>query len=149
MPDTDSIEEHGVVASLLAANQQRRQRATAEMDAAKDELRGLLFRGQKARMEVADMATQAGISRDTAHVILKEGGIMSWKQKQAWAAEVMELVPRGDFSQNEFRMFVQMLLYKALGSNPQDVPRSVQGVFDAATETMRTTAGRPDFKPIF
>jgi len=72
---------------------------------------------------------------------------MSWKQKQAWAAHVMEHVPRGDIEQNKFRAFVQMMLNKALGSNPEDVPRSVQGVLDAATEGMRTIAGRPNFKP--
>jgi hypothetical protein len=148
MPYTDSIEEHGAVASLLSANRERRERAAVELDAARDELRGLLFRGQKARMEVADMSFQAGMSRDTAHAILKEGGIMSWKQKQAWAATVMELVPRGDFAQNEFRMFVQMDLYRALGSNPGDLPRSLAGVLDAATQTMRTVAGKPDFVPV-
>lgn len=149
MPDIDWIEENGTVTALLAANRERRDRATAELDAARDELRGLLFRGQAAAVEVADMAEAAGISRDTAHTILKEGGIMSWKKKQAWAAEVMTLVPRGEFEQNEFRMLVQMLLYKALGSKPESVPRSVDGVLAAATKAMRTTAGRPDFKPIY
>lgn len=147
MSDTDWIEERGTVSALLAANRERRERAAAEVNAGRDELRGLLFRGQAAAIEVADMAEAAGVSRDTAHTILKEGGIMSWKQKQAWAAEVMALVPRGEFEQNEFRMFVQMHLYKALGSNPEGVPRSVDGVLAEATKTMRTTAGRPTFEP--
>ena len=72
---------------------------------------------------------------------------MSWRQKQAWAAEVMALVPRGDFEQNEFRMLLQTYLYKALGSRPEDVPRSIEGVLARATETMRTVGGRPDFEP--
>lgn len=72
---------------------------------------------------------------------------MSWRQKQAWAAGVMALVPRGDFAQNEFRMFLQMYLYKALGSKPEDVPRSIEGVFARATETVRTIGGHPNFEP--
>jgi len=99
-------------------------------------------------MEVAEMADQAGVSRETAHRMLKEAGTMSWRQKQAWAAEVMALVPRGDFAQNEFRMFLQTYLYKALGSKPGDIPRSIEGVFARATETMRTTGGHRDFKPL-
>lgn len=74
---------------------------------------------------------------------------MSWRQKQAWAAEVLALVPRGDFAQNEFRMFLQTYLYKALGSKPEDVPRSTEGVLARATETMRTIGGMPAFEPEF
>jgi hypothetical protein len=148
MSDTDRVEEYGVVVSKLGANLERRRAAEAELSAAKDELRGLLFRGQKAAIEVAEMADAAGISRDTAHAILKEGGVMSWKQKQAWAGEILELVPRGSYEQNEFRAMLQMTLYKALGSNPEGLPRSVQGVFDSATHAMRTIGRRPGFRPV-
>jgi hypothetical protein len=81
--------------------------------------------------------------------MLKEAGTMSWRQKQAWAAEVMAVVPRGDFAQNEFRMFLQTYLYKALGSKPGDVPRSIEGVFARATDTVRTIAGQLAFEPEF
>src|SRR5437867_4072314 len=94
--DRDWAEEHGQVAALLAANRERRQDLAAQASAAKEDLRGLLLRGQAARMEVADMAEKAGISRDTAHRILKEAGTMSWKQKSAWADEVLKAVPRED-----------------------------------------------------
>ncbi len=149
MPDTDWAEERGAVAALLAANHERRQTAAAEMSAAKEELRGLLLRGQAAAMEVSDMARKARISRDTAHRILKEAGTMSWRQKQEWATVVMAHIPGGDFERNKFRMFVNMYLFKALGSNPEDVPRSVEGVLKLATETMRTIGGKPDFEPTF
>jgi len=145
--DTTWAEEQGVVTALLTANRHRREAAAAELNAIREELRGLLLRGQAGAMEVAEMADQAGISRETAHRTLKEAGTMSWRQKQAWAAEVMALVPRGDFAQNEFRMFLQMYLYKALGSKPEDVPRSIDGVFARATETMRTVGGHPNFEP--
>lgn len=149
MSDTSWPEEQGRVGALLAANREKRHAAAAQLNAAREELRGLLLRGQAAAMDVAEMADQAGVSRDTAHRALKEAGTMSWRQKQAWAAEVMDLVPRGNFEQNEFRMVLQTYLYKALGSTPEDVPRSVDGVFDRATETMRTVGGQPDFRPVF
>jgi hypothetical protein len=148
MTDTNWAEEQGAIAALLQANRERRQAAAAELNGARGELRGLLLRGQAVAMDVAEMAGQARVSRDTAHRILKEAGTMSWRQKQAWAAEVMELVPRGDFEQNEFRMFLQTYLYKALGSKPEDVPRSIEGVLARATETMRTIGGKPDFEPV-
>jgi len=147
--DTSLAEEHGAVGALLEANYERRETAAAETTDARLELSGLLLRGQAAAMEVSLMARKAGISRDTAHRILKEAGSMSWPRKQKWASEVLAHIPGGSYEQNEFRMFVNMLLLKALGSNPEDVPRSVEGVLNNATETMRTTARKPDFQPIF
>jgi hypothetical protein len=134
---------------LLDANRERRQTAAAEVAQAKLELRELLIRGQSAGMEIADMARRAGVSRDTAHRVLKEAGVMSWRQKQDWAAEVLAGIPGGDYDRNEFRMFVNMLLLKALGANPEDVPRSVEGVLELAAETMRTVRGKGDFEPSY
>src|SRR5438876_5996454 len=118
--DTVLAEERGAVSALLDANRERRQVAAAEVAAAKNDLRNLLVRGHSTGMEVADMARRAGISRDTAHRILKEAGTMSWRQKQEWAAEVMALIPGGDYERNKFRMLVNQLLLKALGANPED-----------------------------
>ena len=73
---------------------------------------------------------------------------MSWRQKQEWAADVMVLVPRGDHAQNEFRMILQTYLYRALGSNPGDVPQSLAAVIQLAVEAMRTIAGHPGFEPV-
>jgi hypothetical protein len=102
-------------------------------------------------MQVADMARKAQISRDTAHralkETLKETGEMTWKEKQAWAGEVMAHIPGGDHEKNEFRMFVNMLLLKALGKNPEGLPQSVEGLLDEATRDMKTIAGKPNFKP--
>ena len=74
---------------------------------------------------------------------------MSWRQKQEWAAEVMARIPGGDYERNEFRMFVNMLLLKALGSHPEDVAQSVEGVLAAAAEAMRTHGHAPDFEPTY
>jgi hypothetical protein len=147
MSDTNWPEEQGVVAALLAGNRERREAASRELDSAKYELRTLLWRGQAAAMDVADMADEAGISRDTAHRILKEAGTVSWKQKQSWATQVLATVPRGDFAQNKFRMMLQMDLYNALGSKPEDMPRSAEGIFARATEQVRTIGGEPNFEP--
>jgi hypothetical protein len=148
MSDT-TAEERGAVAALLEANCERRQSAAAEISAARAELQQLLLRGYESGMGVADMARRAQISRDTAHRILKEAGVMTWKDKQEWAAKVMAHIKKGSYERNEFRMFVNMLLLKALGSKPEGVPQSVEGVLREATETMKTIGGHPGFEPEF
>lgn len=148
LPDSSLAEERGAVSALLEANRDRRDKADAELRAARQELQELLLRGHAAAMQVAYMAQQAGVSRDTAHRIIREGGdTMSWKQKQDWASQIMALIPRGTYERNEYRMFVNALLMKALGRNPEGVPRSVKGVLDHATETMRTIGKKPEFQP--
>lgn len=150
---TDSLlaEERGAVSALLEANAERRETAEAELRAARQGLQDLLLRGHAAGMQVADMARKAQISRDTAHRALKDTlqktGEMTWRDKQAWAGEVMAHIPGGDHEKNEFRMFVNMLLLKALGKNPEGLPQSVKGLLDEATRDMKTIAGKPDFKP--
>jgi hypothetical protein len=150
---TDSVlaEERGAVSALLEANAERRETAEAELRAARQGLQELLLRGHAAGMQVADMARKAQISRDTAHralnQTLKETGEMTWKEKQAWASEVMAHIPGGDHERNEFRMFVNMLLLKALGKNHEGLPQSVKGLLDEAARDMKTIAGRPNFKP--
>lgn len=123
--------------------------AAAETSAAKQELTELLLKGYAAGTEVSEMARRAGISRDTAHRILKEAGATSWQAKREWASMVLRHIHKGGYERNEFRMLVNMLLLKALGSNPEDVPQSVEGVLAVATDAMRTTAGHPDFEPDF
>lgn len=140
-------EERGTVPPLLEANADRRQRAEDELKAARQELADLLLRGQGAGIQVSEMARMGAISRDTAHRILKEAG-MSWKQKEAWASEVRAMIPRGEHEQNEFRALVNMTLLKALGKNPEDVPQSVAGVIEVATQAIRR-AGPKSFEPEF
>jgi hypothetical protein len=150
---SDTAEEREAVAALLEANFQRREAAEAELDAAKHALRRLLVRGHTAGMRVSAMASKAQVSRDTAHRILREeaeeGSLMSWPEKQEWATKVVARIPRGDLEQNEFKAFVNMLLLKALGSKPEDVPRSVKGVLELAANGVREVGHKPDFEPRF
>jgi hypothetical protein len=64
-------EQHTVTAALLD-NHERRERARQEADAARRELQGLLARGKTVGLDVAKMAREAGISRETAHKLLRE-----------------------------------------------------------------------------
>ena len=66
--------ERNAVEEALHKNWQRRNRARAELDDARAELRDLLVRGQAASFDVAKMARTAQISRDTAHRLLREKG---------------------------------------------------------------------------
>jgi hypothetical protein len=77
-------------------------------------------------MDVAEMARRAGVSRDTAHRILK-----------------------GTFEQNQFRMFVNMLLLKALGSKPEGLPQSVEAILRLAEEDVKTIGGHPNFRAAY
>jgi hypothetical protein len=146
MADKSMPDELAAVAALLEANHARRVNAAAEVAAAKRELEELLVGGYSAGMEVTEMARRARISRDAAHRTLKEAGAVSWKQKQAWAAEVMAHIDGRTHEQRMFRMFVNMLLLKALGSKPEDLPQSVAGVLARATDSM-IDGGHPHFKP--
>lgn len=56
----------------LTANKDRRDQASAELDAAREDLAGLLMRGRRLGLDVSEMALVAGVSRDTAHRRLRE-----------------------------------------------------------------------------
>lgn len=55
----------------LRANRQRREKAHREVTAARSELQKLLVRGTKRGVDVAGMARVAGVSRDTAHRLIR------------------------------------------------------------------------------
>jgi hypothetical protein len=56
----------------LAANRERREAAAVETEAAREVLRALLVRGRALGAPIAAMARAAGISRETAHKLLRE-----------------------------------------------------------------------------
>jgi hypothetical protein len=60
------------VERALSANRERLEAAHAERDAAREVLRALLARGKALGVPVAVMARAAGISRETAHKLLRE-----------------------------------------------------------------------------
>jgi hypothetical protein len=77
--------ERKAIPLALEANRERRTRADAEMRAARDELRDLLVRGQAVALDVAAMAAAAGVSRDTAHRLLRVAGSFSIREKHRLA----------------------------------------------------------------
>jgi hypothetical protein len=55
----------------LDRNFRRREAAERELDAARRELTRMLVRGQSAGLQVSAMAGAAGVSRETAHKLLR------------------------------------------------------------------------------
>ena len=68
----DRFKTRGEVERALAANRERLEAAAAEREAAREVLRALLARGKALGVPVAAMARAAGISRETAHKLLRE-----------------------------------------------------------------------------
>jgi transcriptional regulator of acetoin/glycerol metabolism len=69
--DQIAAEQHTVIDALLD-NRERREETRREADDARQELKGLLTRGKATGLDVAKMAREAGISRETAHKLLRE-----------------------------------------------------------------------------
>src|SRR2546430_6204479 len=55
----------------LERNRRRREKARAEIDKARDELAKLLAAGRETGLDVKGMSRDAGISRETAHQLLR------------------------------------------------------------------------------
>jgi FtsZ-binding cell division protein ZapB len=68
-----AAEQHTVIDALLD-NRERREEVRREADDARQELKGLLVRGKADGLDVARMARAAGVSRETAHKLLRGGG---------------------------------------------------------------------------
>lgn len=63
------------IGQRLAKNRARREAVEAKVETLRDELAKLLVQGRAAGLPVAVMARSAGISRETAHKLLREEGI--------------------------------------------------------------------------
>ena len=74
MSDRLTLNEEGEDVSLEDLGRNRRQRARLkhELEQARDQLRNLLVEGKATGEKVSHMAEAAGISRDTAHALLRE-----------------------------------------------------------------------------
>src|SRR2546430_4239737 len=59
------------IRNRLERNRRRREKARAEVDKARDELAKLLAAGREAGPDVKGMSRGAGISRETAHQLLR------------------------------------------------------------------------------
>ena len=69
MTDTSHIEQR------LARNRIQREATEAKREALMRKLAELLVQGRAAGLPVAGMARSAGISRETAHKLLREEGL--------------------------------------------------------------------------
>jgi AraC-like DNA-binding protein len=81
------LQDKEQILSNLEANRERRERAGAELEAAREELGILLAEGYGFRrwpitLDVSEMARAAGISRDTAHRRLKAAGKVSHREME-------------------------------------------------------------------
>jgi hypothetical protein len=143
-PSFRTPRDPGTLTALLIANRSQREAIAAQLSAAKEELRSLLLRGHAISMEVSEMSKQAGISRDTAHRIIREAGTMSWKQKREWAHAVLDAIPpdKNDIDQQLFRSHVETSLYSALGSQRDEVPPSLDAIFKLAADSISAHRGR-------
>jgi hypothetical protein len=86
------VAERDAVPPALEANRERRTQA--EMQAARAEMSRLLARGQAVALDVAPMARAAGVSRDTAHRLLRETGSVSHRELHRRAREAA--IPQGE-----------------------------------------------------
>lgn len=64
----------------IVENRRVREEALLELEGEREVMRALLIRGRAAGLSVSAMARAAGISRETAHKILREAGARSKKQ---------------------------------------------------------------------
>jgi len=87
MPDTNRNAEREIVSARLRENRARRGLLEEKTEEIRAELRDLLVRGSNVALDVAEMARQAGISRDTGHRYLREAGQLSWRQRNATRKE--------------------------------------------------------------
>jgi hypothetical protein len=83
MPDTEKQrEEQEAVLSRLPRLGEQRAQAKEELASLRAELRDLLARGQAAELDVSNMARAAGISRETAHLLLREARSKSQRDRK-------------------------------------------------------------------
>jgi hypothetical protein len=70
MPDTKRTPKENIEDALVATRR-RRENADRKVDETRQELGRLLLIGQRIGLEVASMARLAGVSRETAHKLLR------------------------------------------------------------------------------
>lgn len=71
-PDHERFKDPEEIMRAIAENKRVRDETKLELDAEREVLRALLVRGRAAGLKIAPMARAAGISRETAHKLLRE-----------------------------------------------------------------------------
>lgn len=79
--------ERAAVPPALVENAKRRRLAAAEGEAARQELADLLARGTRVGFDTAELARLAGVSRETAHKLLRDAGVSTLQQMHRAAKE--------------------------------------------------------------
>jgi len=75
MPDkTQRFRDPDEILRAIAENRRVREETQSELDAEREVMRALLIRGRHAGLTVSSMCGAAGISRETAHKLLREAG---------------------------------------------------------------------------
>jgi uncharacterized membrane protein len=63
------------IVRAIAENRRVREEAQLELEGEREVMRALIIRGHAAGLTVSAMARAAGVSRETAHKILREAGV--------------------------------------------------------------------------
>jgi hypothetical protein len=75
MPDNlERYRDPDEILRAIAENRRVRDEAELELEGERDAMRALLVRGRAVGLSVSAMARAAGISRETAHKILRAAG---------------------------------------------------------------------------
>jgi transcriptional regulator of acetoin/glycerol metabolism len=81
MPDNpERFRDPEEIIRAIAENRRVREEARLELEGEREVMAALLIRGRAAGLSVSAMARAAGISRETAHKILREAGVTSKKK---------------------------------------------------------------------
>jgi hypothetical protein len=75
MPDNpERFRDPEEIIRAIAENRRVREETQTELEAEREVMRALLIRGRHAGLSVSAMCRAAGISRETAHKLLREAG---------------------------------------------------------------------------
>lgn len=75
MPDNpERFRDPEEIIRAIGENRRVREEARLELEGEREVMRALLIRGRAAGLSVSAMSRAAGISRETAHKILREAG---------------------------------------------------------------------------
>jgi predicted HTH domain antitoxin len=76
LPDNpERFQDPEEITRAIAENRRVREEAQLELEGEREVMRALIIRGHAAGVTVSAMARLAGISRETAHKILREAGV--------------------------------------------------------------------------
>jgi hypothetical protein len=81
MPDSHQrFRDPEEIIRAIVENRRVREETQSELDAEREVMRALLIRGRHAGLTVSAMCRAAGISRETAHKLLREAGASPTKK---------------------------------------------------------------------